>query len=92
MQRMEKELRNLSSKFELFMTLTKIEFMFNRKGTNELWIDDTKLTKVEEYKYLSQLTKFNNNMEIVTTTTRISNARETFWAHKRILKSKMKLD
>ncbi len=85
-----KELKNISSKFGLSMNLTKTEYMSNRKGVNEPWIDDTKISKVEKYKYLGQLTKFNSNMETVITK-RISNAWKTFWAHKTILKSKMKL-
>ncbi len=91
MQGMVKELKSIISKFGLSMNLTKTEFMSNRNGVNEFRIDDTKILKVEKYKYLGQLTKFNNNMETVITT-RISSAWETFWVHKTILRSEMKLE
>ncbi len=61
----------------------------NRGGTNELWTEGTKWTRVDDYRYLGQSTKFANNMDGIIRE-RISNAWKAFWANNIIWKSKMK--
>lgn len=45
---------------------------------------------MSEYKYLGQPTSFKNNRGEGIINTRVPNFRKAFWAHKSILKSKMK--
>ncbi len=45
------------------MNLSKTQFMSNREGEKELWLNGAKINKVEEYKYLGQIVKFKNNIE-----------------------------
>ncbi len=71
------------------MNITKTKFITNRGWTNELWTEGTKLTRVDDYRYLGQSTKFANNMDGIIRE-RISNAWKAFWANKIIWKSKMK--
>ncbi len=44
------------------VNITKTKFMTNRGGTNELWTEGTKLTRVDDYRYPGQSTKFANNI------------------------------
>ncbi len=86
---MVEDLKYRSEKYGLPMNITKTKFMTNRGGTNELWTEGTKLTEVDDYRYLGQLTKFANNMDGIIREG-ISNARKAFWANNIIWRSKMK--
>ncbi len=78
-----------SEKYGLTMNMEKTKFMFNGEGINEIRINVAKLSRVSEYRYLGQTSKFNNNMDEVIEE-RILNARKFFWKNKIFLNSKMK--
>lgn len=84
------ELKRVSEEYGLVMNLSKSKFMSNREGPNNIWLEGAKISRVQEYKYLGQTTKFDNNMEGIIRE-RIANAWKAFWAHKFIFKNKIKL-
>ncbi len=86
---MEEDLKYHSEKYGLTMNIKKTKFMSNREGINENRLNGAKLSRVSEYRYLVQTSKFNNNMDGVIGE-RISNAWKSFWKNKIFLKSKMK--
>ncbi len=91
MKGMAEDLIYHSGKFGLSRNKTKTKFITNRRGTKELWIEGAKLTRVDEYRYLGQTTKFINNIDGIIRE-RISNAWKAIRTNKTIWNSKIKIE
>ncbi len=73
-----------NEKFRITMNMEKTKFMSNREGIN-----GSKLSRVGEYRYLGQISKFHDNMG-GTIRERILNTWKAFWINKIFMRSKMK--
>ena len=87
---MAEELMVASEEYGLSINLAKTKVLTNISNLGEIKLGDTKIEKVQEYRYLGQIISFDNKIEKELKVRR-NNAWKAFWAQKHILKSNLKL-
>ena len=79
-----------SEEFGLSINLTKTKVFTNISNLGEIKLGNSKIEKVQEYRYLGQIISFKNKTEKELKVRR-GNAWKVFWAQKHLLKSNLKL-
>lgn len=87
---MAEDLREASEEMGLGINFSKTKVMSNIPALGEIKLNDVKIERVTEYRYLGQVISFENKTEKEIKIRR-AEARKAFWAQKYLLKSNLRL-